>query len=127
MRYLIDTNCCIYLFSGAYPALTARVADTAAGAIGLSVIVLAELGVGAQLSKAPTGQRLLRLREEFPLLPFEERDAQAYAVLPLRRGRFDRLLAAHAISRDLALITNNEADFADIAGLRLENWTLPAA
>lgn len=127
MRYLIDTNCCIYLFSGAYPTLTNRVADTAAGAIGLSVIVLAELGVGVRLGKAPTGQRLSRLREEFPLLPFEERDAEAYAALPFRRGRFDRLLAAHAVSRDLALITNNEADFADIAGLCVENWTLAPA
>ena len=61
------------------------------------------------------------------MLPFDERDAEAYAVLPFRRGRFDRLLAAHAVSRDLALITNNEADFADIAGLRVENWTLPPA
>jgi tRNA(fMet)-specific endonuclease VapC len=126
LRYLIDTNCCIYLFSGAYPVLTERVANTDAGAIALSVIVLAELGVGTERGKAPTRDQLDRLCVQLPLLSFEPQDAVAYARLAFRRGRFDRLLAAHAVSRDLTIITNNEADFADIPGLKLENWTLPA-
>ena len=123
MRYLIDTNCCIYLFSAHYPQLRQRLAETDAGEIGLSVIVLAELAIGARLGKAPDDERLGRLRQELPLLPFEEQDAEAYAGLPFWRGRFDRLLAAHAVSRGLTLITNNEADFADVPGLRIENWT----
>ena len=123
MRYLIDTNCCIYLFSARYPELRRRMAATDAGDIGLSVIVLAELALGARLGKVPDDVRLSRLRGQLPLLPFEEQDAEAYAGLPFRRGRFDRLLAAHAISRGLTLITNNEADFADVPGLRIENWT----
>ncbi|HMI20527.1 MAG TPA: type II toxin-antitoxin system VapC family toxin [Sphingomonas sp.] len=125
MRYLIDSNCCIYLFGGNYPELGRKIAHTEAGSIGLSVIVLAELAVGAHLGKAPADDRLTRLRQEMPLLPFEERDAEAYARLPFKRGRFDRLLAAHAVSRNLTLITNNEADFADIPGLKIENWTRP--
>lgn len=125
MRYLIDSNCCIYLFGGNYPELRRRVSAIEAGGIGLSVIVLAELAVGAHLGKAPADDRLTRLRQEMPLLPFEERDAEAYARLPFKRGRFDRLLAAHAVSRRLTLITNNEADFADIPGLKIENWTRP--
>ena len=124
MRYLIDTNCCIYLFSGAYPILTERVANTETGMIALSVIVLAELGVGTESGKAPSPEQLDRLCRELPLLSFEPRDAMVYARLAFRRGRFDRLLAAHAVSRGLTLITNNESDFGDIAGLRLENWTL---
>lgn len=123
MRYLIDTNCCIYLFRAEYPALRSRVMAAVAGEIGLSVIVLAELAVGARLGKSPTLDRLHRLRAELPILPFEERDADAYAALPFKGGNFDRLLAAHAISRDLTLITNNEPDFADMPGLRVENWT----
>ena len=125
MRYLIDTNCCIYLFSASYPQLRQRMAATDIGEVGLSVIVLAELALGARIGKAPDDQRLDRLRQQFPLLPFEEPDAEAYASLPFRRARFDRLLAAHAVSRGLILITNNEADFADVPGLRVENWTLP--
>lgn len=123
MRYLIDTNCCIYLFSREYPELGRKMAQTDAGEVGLSVIVLAELGVGAHRGMAPSANRLARFRQELPLLVFEERDAEVYATLPFRRGRFDRLLAAHAVSRNLTLITNNEADFADIPGLRIENWT----
>jgi len=123
VRYLIDTNCCIYLFSAEYPQLRQRLAATDAGEVGLSVIVLAELAIGARLGKVPDDERLERLRQELPLLSFEEQDAEAYAALPFRRGRFDRLLAAHAVSRDLILITNNEADFADVLGLRVENWT----
>jgi len=123
VRYLIDTNCCIYLFSAHYPQLRLRLAATDAGEVGLSVIVLAELALGARLGKVPSDERLGRLRQEFPILPFEEGDAEAYASLPFRRGRFDRLLGAHAVSRGLILITNNEADFADISGLRTENWT----
>jgi tRNA(fMet)-specific endonuclease VapC len=58
------------------------------------------------------------------VLPFDEAAARAYARLPFKRGRFDRLLAAHALSLDLTVITNNERDFSDIAGLRVENWTI---
>ncbi|HWI85931.1 MAG TPA: type II toxin-antitoxin system VapC family toxin [Sphingomonas sp.] len=125
MRYLIDTNCCIYLFSGQFPVLIRKVGSADSGEIALSVIVLAELGVGARLGKAPDEEGLMRLRSQMPLLSFEAEDAEAFAALPFRRGRFDRLLAAHALSRGLILITNNEADFADVPGLRVENWTRP--
>ena len=59
-----------------------------------------------------------------PILPFDEAAARCYAQLPFRRGRFDRLLAAHALSLGSTVITDNEADFADIPGLTIENWTL---
>ncbi|MEO9129659.1 MAG: PIN domain-containing protein, partial [Sphingomonas sp.] len=61
---------------------------------------------------------------EIPILDFDEAAARAYATLPFRRGRFDRLLAAHALSLGAVLVTNNERDFADIPGLVVENWTL---
>jgi len=125
VRYLLDTNCCIYLFNGDYPQLIRRVAETEVGEIALSVVVLAELGVGARVGKAPTREGLALLRQQMPILPFDEQDADAFGKLLFRRGRFDRLLAAHAISRDLTLITNNEPDFADIPSLRVENWTCP--
>ena len=59
-----------------------------------------------------------------PLLPFDEAAARAYAKLPFKRARFDRLLAAHALSIGAIVITNNEADFADVPGLTIENWTI---
>jgi tRNA(fMet)-specific endonuclease VapC len=122
VRYFIDTNCCIYLFADTYPALTRRIADTVAGEIGVSTIVLAEFALGLQ--HEGTDQRLALLIRQMPVQPFDQAAAETYARLPFRRGRFDRLLAAHALSRGLTLITNNERDFADIPGLKIENWTI---
>ena len=49
---------------------------------------------------------------------------QSCPKLPFKRARFDRLLAAHALSLGVTIITNNEADFADVPELAVENWTL---
>lgn len=126
MRYLIDTNCCIYLFQDAFPVLNARVGRARSGEVALSVITLAELALGVSRGKLPGPAGLQRLRAELPTLPFEADDAQAYARLPFRRGSYDRLIAAHALSRGLILITNDTADFADVPGLAVENWTVAA-
>jgi tRNA(fMet)-specific endonuclease VapC len=56
------------------------------------------------------------------MLPFDEAAAREYAKLPFKRARFDRLLAAHALSLGATIITNNEGDFADVPGLKVENW-----
>lgn len=125
MRYLIDANCCIYLFSGAYPALTERMSATSQGDVGLSTIVFGELALGSMNGLAPSLAALERLTEQMPLLAFDEAAARGYATLPFRRGRFDRLLAGHALSLGLAIITGNERDFADIPNLKVENWARP--
>jgi len=123
VRYLIDTNCLIYLFADTYPALTRRIAETAVGEIGLSTIVLAEFALGLQRGIELPDERLALLVEQMPVQPFDQAAAEAYARLPFRRGRFDRLLAAHAVSRGATLITNNPRDFVDIPDLKVENWT----
>ena len=48
---------------------------------------------------------------------------RAYTPLPFKRGTFDRLIAAHALALGLTVVTNNERDFADVPGLKVENWT----
>jgi tRNA(fMet)-specific endonuclease VapC len=65
--------------------------------------------------------------EEVPVLDFDYKAALAYASLPFRRASYDRLIAAHALSHGLTVVTDNVAHFADIPGLRVENWTLPAS
>ncbi|ATE63391.1 type II toxin-antitoxin system VapC family toxin [Rhizorhabdus dicambivorans] len=124
MRYLIDTNCCIFLFAGGYQALADRISALDKDEVGLSAIVYAELALGSANGKEPSPSALDRLIRIFPVLPFDEAAARAYALLPFKRGSFDRLLAAHALTLDLTLITNNERDFADIPGLKVENWTI---
>ena len=124
MRYLIDTNCCIYLYSNAYPSLIRRVSATSAGEIGMSTIVFAELALGSANGLGPSPESLEMLIGQIPVVSFDERAARAYATMPFRRGRYDRLLAAHALSLDMIVITRNVADFGDLPGLAVENWTL---
>lgn len=125
MQYLLDTNCCIYLLAGTYPALTARVEKREVGEVAISAIVYAEVALGTAHGKPPDFADLAAFIDQIPVLPFDDAAARAYASLPFRRGRFDRLLAAHALSLNSVVITNNEADFVDIPGLKIENWTLP--
>ncbi len=124
MKYLLDTNCCVYLFTGESPVLTTRVAACAAGTLGVSAISFAEIALGSSNGRMPATEVLDAFVVEIPVLDFDQAAGRAYARLPFKRGRFDRLIGAHALSRDLTLVTNNEQDFADIPGLKVENWTL---
>jgi tRNA(fMet)-specific endonuclease VapC len=123
MLYLLDTNSYIYLLSGAYPYLASRVAASDAGSIGMSAIVFAELAIGSANGKLPPIDVLDDVLAATPLIAFDEAAARAYARVPFRRARFDRLLAAHALSLGAVVVTNNEADFADVPDLTIVNWT----
>ncbi len=90
----------------------------------LSAISYAEVVLGMERGRPPTPDALAALVEVVPVLPFDEAAARAYASMPFKRARFDRLLAAHALSVGATVITNNEADFADVPGLKVENWTV---
>jgi tRNA(fMet)-specific endonuclease VapC len=124
LRYLLDANSVIHLLSGAYPALNQRVAETEAGEIGVSAVAFAEVIHGSSQGKPPELSMLDEFIQEIPMLPFDEVAAHAYASIPFRRHSYDRLIAAHAISLGLVVITRNMKDFADVPGLRVENWTV---
>lgn len=124
IRYLIDANAAVYAMDEGHEALTRRIADCAPGDIAMSVISYAEVAYGTYVGKPPPPEILEAFIKEIPLLPFDEAAARVYAELPFKRARFDRLLAAHALSIGATVITNNEADFADVSGLAVENWTL---
>ncbi len=94
------------------------------GELAISAISFAEIALGSNLGKPPTPVVLETFIRNVPLLPFDEAAAQAYARLPFKRARFDRLLAAHALSIGATVVTNNEGDFADVPGLTIENWTV---
>lgn len=122
MKYMLDTNTCILLLAG-HPLVVARASACNEGDLGVSAIVFAELALGSWRDKPPHLLVLDRFASKFPPLPFDVLAAKSYARLPFRRGSFDRLIAAHALALDVTLVTNNIADFADISGLKLENWT----
>ena len=106
------------------PLLRERLAVCDPGDAGLSAISYAEIVLGMERGKPPTPEALAAMIEVVPVLPFDDAAAMAYAKLPFKRARFDRLLAAHALSIGAVVVTNNEADFADVPGLVVENWTV---
>ncbi|WP_066717110.1 type II toxin-antitoxin system VapC family toxin [Sphingomonas pituitosa] len=120
--FLLDSNICIYLLQGGLDRLNARVRAQARGSLALSAISYAEIRLGVRDARAE--QALASFLRDVMLLPFDAAAAEAFARLPFRRARLDRLIAAQALAAGLTLITNNERDFADIPDLKLENWTL---
>jgi tRNA(fMet)-specific endonuclease VapC len=130
MRFLLDTNMCIYALKQNQVVLARLLAERPID-VCLSVITEAELRTGA--AKSASSAKTTRLLEHFfrPLavLEFTSDDALAYAAVrtslehagtPIRP--LDTLIAAQAVARKLILVSNNEREFKRIAGLRLENW-----
>jgi tRNA(fMet)-specific endonuclease VapC len=125
MKYLFDSNIIILTVMAMNDALRQRLADCDEGDIATSAVAYAEVAYGTATGRPPKADQLRAFIEEVPVLSFDLKAAQAYASLPFKRASFDRLIAAHALSHDLIVVTDNEADFADIPDLKVENWTKP--
>jgi len=135
MRYMLDTNICIYIMKRQPPPLAARFASLTVGEAMISAITLAELqfGVEARPETREHNRRALdSLLEDLPAVPFGCDVAASYGVIRAlvrdrRRDVLDRLIAAHALSLGVTLVTNNEADFRVYRGLAVENWVTDPA
>lgn len=123
IRYLIDADSSIYAMIDAASPVNLRIGECEPGEIAISAISFSEIALAAQLQKPPPPDVIEAFIKAIPILPFDEGAARKYAKLPFKRARFDRLLAAHALSIEATVITNNEADFVDVPGLKVENWT----
>ncbi len=131
MIFLLDTNTYIYLIKRRPTEVLQKFEEYAVGDIGMSSVTAAELRFGAKKSRRP-GQNRAAL-EQF-LLPlvvagFDHTVAVVYgrirAVLEKRGtpiGPLDTLIAAHALSLDLTLVTNNVREFERVPDLVVENW-----
>ena len=129
-KYMLDTNICIYLMKYQPPSVRARFDECFVGDVVISAITLAELEYGVACSGDARGENqgvLDSLLEDIPVEPFDARAANAYGPLRLgyrarNKDALDKLIAAHAVSLGVTLVTNNEADFHGFAGLVVENW-----
>lgn len=128
MAYLLDTNVAIHLRDGD-PGVTARVAALD-GAVLLSIVTRVELEGGVYREPAHAALRRARLDAmlaAIPTLAFDDAAADAYGAIVAqagysRRKLLDRMIAAQALVHRATLITGNENDFADVAGLQLLAW-----
>jgi tRNA(fMet)-specific endonuclease VapC len=123
MRYLLDANIIILALSGVGDILLRRIADCDEGELCTSAIAYAEVALGSERGKPPSPEKLRAFVEEIPVLSFDYKAAIAYASLPFKRGSFDRLIAAHALSYELTVVTDNFKHYEGVPGLRVENWT----
>lgn len=121
--FLLDSNICIYILDGAVAPLRQRVEERLPGEIALSAISHAEVMRGIPIEDRERTRRAERLFAYLPVVPFDLPASAAYRAVPFKRGSFDRLIAAQALSLGLTLVTNNERDFDDIPNLKIENWT----
>ena len=131
MRYLLDTNICIYAMKNRPPQVLRRLQNVGRAVVAVSVITVLELRQGAERSERRelAHARLDDFFGPMEVLPFEEPDALAAALIRaqlFRAGRpigdFDTLIAAQALARDLIVVTNNVDEFERVPDLRIENW-----
>ncbi len=124
MKYLLDTNIIVALTIQGDANVIRRAAECDEGDMVTSAIALAEVALGTKRGLPPTMDALRAFVEEVPVLDFDYKAALAYASLHFKRAGFDRLIAAHALSHELIVVTRNVSDFADVPGLKVENWAV---
>ena len=131
MNYLIDTNICIYVMNKKPFEVIDKFKNTEIGQIGISSITVSELNYGVAKSKRQkqNAQRLEEFLIPFEILPYDEIASKYLGLIRYQLesegkliGPLDMLIAAHALSKDLILVTNNEKEFLRIKSLKVENW-----
>ena len=132
LRYMLDTDICIFVLRDR-PAAVRQKFRQLEDELCISTITVGELFYGVERSARRIENR--RAVEEFignlKVLPFTMRGAAHFAQLraELTRagvvcGPYDMLIAGHARSEDLTVVTNNVREFRRIPGLQVENWAV---
>ncbi len=129
--YMLDTNMCIYIIKNKPEKVKEKLFSTHFKDICISSITLSELYFGVEKSNYSQKNKIaLELfLSPFKVLPFGNEAAITYGKVrallekngtPI--GAMDYLIAAHALSENLVLVTNNEKEFVRIPNLKVENW-----
>lgn len=129
-RYLVDTNNLSDLVRNPSGPVARRIAQVGEAAVCTSVVVAAELRFGAEKKGSPRlAAQLEAILSVLPVLPLEAPADRAYARIRahLERagqviGGNDMLIAAHALSLGLVVVTDNLGEFTRVPGLACENW-----
>jgi tRNA(fMet)-specific endonuclease VapC len=131
MRYMLDTNICIYLAKHRPTSVVDRFRGLAVGQVCISSIVYAELRYGCEGSQQREASvaALDGLLGPIDIVEFDTRAAEAFGCVRQKLkqigrpiGPFDTLIAAHALSLGCILVTNNYSEFERVDNLAVENW-----
>jgi tRNA(fMet)-specific endonuclease VapC len=131
MRFILDTNICIYIIRQKPVKILERLTSLSFADIGISSVTLAELEYGVVKSSKPQQNRLALngFLAPIEIAPFDASAAAHYGELRCfleKRGKvigaMDLLIAAHASSLSVTLVTNNIREFKRIPDLQVENW-----
>ncbi len=129
--FLLDINICNYIIDKNPRSVVERIMHYKPNQIMLSAISIGELEYGVSKGKNRERNRiaLIDFASGFDIVPFTDSDAEIFGIIraDLERkgqtiGSYDMQIAAQAISRGLALVTNTTNEFERIKGLKLENW-----
>jgi len=131
MRYLLDTNICIYIAKRKPAQVLSRFTQMKPGDVGMSIVTYLELVYGAWKSQAIEAN-LARIEQLEVLIPAQTlgvgvakhygRMRAALEATGTPIGAYDLMIAAHALSLGMSLVTNNVREFSRVRGLRLSNW-----
>jgi tRNA(fMet)-specific endonuclease VapC len=131
MKFLLDTNICIYIIKEKPLSVKKRFQSVNSSDIGISIVTVAELEYGAAKSQNPPRNRqtLTTFCIPFEIVGLNPEDARIFGNIraDLERqgqpiGSYDLLIAAQAINRSLIVVTNNVKEFSRIDNLLIENW-----
>ena len=130
MRYMLDTNICIYAIKRKPPSVLAALLQHEAAGIGVSIITVCELTYGALKSGSARNQAALKqFLEPLSVADFDHAAAMSYATVRAHLeaagtpiGPLDTQIAAHALALGVTLVSNNTREFERVPGLRLANW-----
>lgn len=132
-RYMLDTDTCSYIMKRSNQMVLKRLQAIPVTDICISVITKSELLYGVEVSprRVQDATALTAFLPHVEVLDFPDAAATDYAQIraDLKKhgqmiGANDLLIAAHARSLGLRLVTNNTAEFGRVKGLKIENWTL---
>jgi tRNA(fMet)-specific endonuclease VapC len=128
-RYMLDTNMCIYLMKNQPKQVAERFSQCYVGDVVISAITYAELEYGVAMSANPEKERLnlASLVEDIKVVPFDKVTGIAYGPIRVatresKQDHLNKLIAAHAVSLNVTIVTNNLKDFARFPNVVLENW-----
>lgn len=133
-RYMLDTDISSYIMKRSHEFLLKRLRRTAVEDVCISAITQAELAYGVEVSprSAQDAEALREYLRITQVLNFPSEAAQHYAEIRAHLkehgtmiGANDLLIAAHARTLKLVLVTNNTREFNRVPGLKVENWTAP--